>query len=51
VIDLQGKIVRDETAPGPMLTLRKEGLPTGMYLFKLDQKGVLIGSGKLIVQD
>ncbi len=51
VIDLQGNVVRDETAPGPVLRLKKEGLPTGIYLFKLDQKGVLIGSGKLIVRD
>ncbi len=51
IIDLQGTIVHDETAAGPVLTLKKEGLPSGIYLFKLDQKGVLIGSGKLMVRD
>lgn len=51
VIDLQGRVVHEETAPGPVLTLRKAGLPGGMYLFKLDQKGILVGSGKLVVKE
>ena len=51
IIDLQGVIIHEETASGPVITLQKSGLPTGMYLFKLDQKGVLIGSGKLVVRD
>jgi len=51
VIDLQGKIVIDETTAGPVILLKKGGLPSGMYLFKLDQKGALVGSGKLVVKD
>ncbi len=51
VFDLQGNILHDKTAPGPVLDLKKGSLPTGMYLFRLDQKGVLIGSGKLVVRD
>ncbi|MBK8427427.1 MAG: hypothetical protein IPL27_16285 [Lewinellaceae bacterium] len=51
VFDLQGNILHDKTAPGPILDLKKGSLPTGIYLFRLDQKGVLIGSGKLVVRD
>ena len=51
IIDIHGKIVHEETAPGPVLTLRKQELPNGMYLFRLDQQGAMIGSGKLIVQE
>ncbi len=51
VFDLQGNVVHDETADGPVLELKKENLPTGLYLFRLDQKGVMIGSGKLVVRD
>ncbi len=51
VFDLQGKTVYEETASGPVFHLKKGSLKTGLYLFKLDQKGVMIGSGKLLVRD
>jgi uncharacterized repeat protein (TIGR01451 family) len=51
VMDLRGKIVRDETSAGTTILLKKGNLPAGMYLFKLDQKGAPVGSGKLIVKD
>jgi len=51
VIDLQGEIVRDETSAGTTILLKKGSLPAGMYLFKIDQKGALVGSGKLVVKE
>ncbi len=51
IIDLQGTIVHDEITAGPVLDLKKGSLKSGMYLFRIDQKGVMIGSGKLVVKD
>ncbi len=51
VFDLQGNVVHDETVAGPVLHLKKGSLKTGLYLFKLDQKGAMIGNGKLMVKD
>lgn len=51
VFDLQGKMVMEMTAPGPALTLKKGELPNGTFLFKIDQKGLLVGSGKLMVRE
>jgi hypothetical protein len=51
VFDLQGKTVYEETASGPVLHLKKGSLKTGLYLFKLDQQGGMIGNGKLILRE
>ena len=51
VFDLQGNIVIDKVSNSPVFTLRKTGLSAGMYLFKIDQQGALVGNGKLLVKD
>lgn len=51
VMDLRGRVVHEETSTGPTISLRKPEWTTGMYLFKMDQKGTPVGSGKLIVQE
>jgi hypothetical protein len=43
--------VYEETASGPVLHLKKGSLKTGLYLFKLDQQGGMIGNGKLILRE
>ncbi|MBK6995431.1 MAG: T9SS type A sorting domain-containing protein [Lewinellaceae bacterium] len=51
VFDLQGKLQLKMDSGGPVFHLKKEDLPTGVYLFKIDQKGKSVGAGKLIIQD
>jgi len=51
VFDLQGKLQMQMDSEGPIFQLKKGGLPTGVYLFKIDQKGKSVGAGKLIIQD
>ena len=51
VFDLQGKLQLEMDSDGTIFQLKKGGLPTGVYLFKIDQKGKSVGAGKLIIQD
>ena len=51
VFDLQGKLQLEMDSDGTIFQLKKGGLPTGIYLFKIDQKGKSVGAGKLIIQD
>ncbi len=50
VFDLAGRSVREMAADAPQFLLRKDALPAGMYLFRVECDGVLVGSGKLAVQ-
>ncbi len=51
VFDLQGKLCFEMNADGPDFQLKKGGLPNGVYLFKIDQMGKSVGTGKMIIQD
>jgi uncharacterized repeat protein (TIGR01451 family) len=49
VYDLQGRVVRTMNVAGPVFTLKKQDLKEGTYLFRLEQEGRMVGSGKLMV--
>ena len=51
VFELQGKLQMEMDSDGPVFQLKKGTLLTGVYLFKIDQKGKSVGAGKLIIQD
>ncbi len=51
VFDLQGKLQMEMDSEGSVFQLKKGGLPGGLYLFRIEQGGVNIGSGKLMIQD
>lgn len=51
VIDLQGKVVYNEIVYGSVITLRKTNLKAGVYFFNLNQHGIAVGSGKLVVEN
>ena len=48
--DLSGRPVRSLEASEPRFLLRKMDLPAGVYLFKIENERVLLGSGKLVVK-
>ncbi len=50
VFDLQGNKVREMTSNDAVFSLKKGNWPTGVYLFRISQKGKLVGSGKLMVE-
>ncbi|MCB0534050.1 MAG: DUF11 domain-containing protein [Lewinellaceae bacterium] len=50
ILDLLGKPMHHQESAEPKFLLRKNDLPAGIYLFQIEQDGVLLGTGKLIVQ-
>ena len=50
VFDLSGKLVRSERFDAPKFEFYRKNLPTGMYVYKIEKKGVLVGTGKIMVQ-
>ncbi|MCC6459555.1 MAG: hypothetical protein IT260_03725 [Saprospiraceae bacterium] len=50
VYDLQGQLQQRLEASEPKFLLRKTQLSGGIYLFKIEQQGELLGSGKLLVR-
>ncbi|MBK9336065.1 MAG: hypothetical protein IPM98_05570 [Lewinellaceae bacterium] len=50
VFDLTGRSVQEITADTPQFLLQKDALTTGMYLFRVERDGLLLGSGKLVVR-
>jgi uncharacterized repeat protein (TIGR01451 family) len=51
VIDFQGKTIREEHSEGFLFKLKRGDWPSGVYFFNIRQKGQIVGSGKLIVQE
>lgn len=50
VIDVLGKVVLSETSTDNSITINRNNLPAGVYMYELRQKGALLGSGKMIAQ-
>jgi uncharacterized repeat protein (TIGR01451 family) len=50
VFDLQGKLQIEMESANAQFQLKKGNLSAGTYLFKVDQKGETVGSGKLLIQ-
>ncbi|MFN0175843.1 MAG: T9SS type A sorting domain-containing protein [Saprospiraceae bacterium] len=51
VFDLQGKLQMEMDSDAPVFQLKKGRLAAGLYLFKIEQGGVTVGNGKLVIQD
>ncbi|MBK6995433.1 MAG: T9SS type A sorting domain-containing protein [Lewinellaceae bacterium] len=51
VFDLQGKLQMEMDSEAPVFQLKKGRLAAGVYLFKIEQGGVTVGNGKLVIQD
>ena len=50
VFDLSGRTAQEMTADTPQFLLKKGDLTAGMYLFRVERDGLLVGSGKLVVR-
>jgi len=49
VFDLQGKLQLSMNSEGAVFLLKKGNLPGGVYLFKIEQAGIIVGTGKLVM--
>ncbi len=49
LFDAQGRSLRKQQFIGNSLQIERNDLPQGLYLFQLSQKGVIIGSGKIVI--
>lgn len=50
VYDINGRLVRQEKAPGNRLRLQRNGLPSGTYAYQLAADGVPVHTGKIMVR-
>jgi hypothetical protein len=50
LFDALGRTLRVESFVGDRLDFQRNGLEQGIYFFKIEDDGQLLGSGKLIVQ-
>lgn len=51
LFDNQGRLVNTQDFEGPKLQIERNGLPQGIYMFKISQEGKLVGSGKIFIQE
>lgn len=49
LFDVTGRLLRREHFASPRFQFDRKGLPSGVYLFRLETDGRLIGNGKIIV--
>ncbi len=50
VYDINGRHVRQEKAPGNLLRLQRNGLPSGIFTYQLAADGVTVHTGKIVVR-
>jgi uncharacterized repeat protein (TIGR01451 family) len=49
VYDLGGKLLRSETHTAAPFSFHREALPSGVYVYQIRQKGLLIGQGRMSI--
>jgi Secretion system C-terminal sorting domain len=49
--DATGRLVRSEKMSNGRLEFERQNLPVGFYVFKIEDNGKLLGSGKLIIKN
>lgn len=49
VFDLAGKQVRSERFDAPKFEFYRKNLPPGMYVYRIESKGILVAVGKIII--
>lgn len=50
LFDVQGNLIRTQTAAGAQMEVQRNQLPAGTYFFQLNGDGQLIQTGKVVVQ-
>lgn len=50
VFDLHGRLIQEQESTTSRFQLKNTGWPSGMYAFRIEQQGVLVGSGRLVVE-
>ncbi len=48
--DRLGRVLRKFQVPGSGFRIERDGLPAGIYLYRVEGNGTIIGSGKIITQ-
>jgi hypothetical protein len=51
VYNVLGRLVQTQTITGNTTTLKRNGLPAGMYFYVLEQDGQTLNGGKLMLND
>lgn len=51
VYDLKGSLVHSAQVPAASFVLKRNGLRAGVYLIRLTQDGLELGSGKVLIED